>query len=108
MIFVVSKYLTPKKFSGITLFPFVILSHKKYKENSVVINHEKIHITQQAQMLVLPFYLWYLIEFLIRLFIHKNKKVAYKNISFEREAYKNEKDLNFLKKRPFWNFLNYL
>lgn len=33
--------------------------------------------------------------------------MAYKNISFEREAYKNENDPNYLKSRPFWNFKNF-
>ena len=34
--------------------------------------------------------------------------MAYKNISFEREAYTHEKDLNYLKSRPLWNFINYV
>ena len=34
--------------------------------------------------------------------------MAYKTISFEREAYAKEKDLNYLKSRPFWNFINFI
>jgi hypothetical protein len=37
----------------------------------------------------------------------KDKNVAYRNISFEKEAYTNEKDLNYLQSRSFWKFLNY-
>nr|DAU35071.1 MAG TPA: hypothetical protein [Caudoviricetes sp.] len=33
------------------------------------------------------FYLWYIIEYLIRLIMYRDTKLAYKNISFEREAY---------------------
>jgi len=73
-----------------------------------MINHEKIHIRQQLELLVVPFFLWYGIEFLIRWLQHKNRFVAYRNISFEREAYANEKDLGYLKRRSFWKFYSYL
>ena len=108
MIVLVLKYLTPKGFRGITLFPFIILVDKKDREDAVMLNHEKIHIRQQLELLVFPFFIWYGAEFLFRWIQYKNKHVAYRNISFEREAYKNEKDLNYLKSRPFWSFVNYL
>lgn len=108
MIFVVFKYFTPKRFIGFTLFPFVFLSQKEYKKDLVLVNHEKIHIRQQIEMLVLPFLLWYFFEFFIRWIVLKDKNRAYRNISFEREAYSNEKDLDYLKKRPFWAFKKYL
>lgn len=108
MFVIVSRYLIPKGFRGITLFPFIVVSERVLKENPVMINHEKIHIRQQIEMLILPFYIWYGIEFVVRILICKDKNKAYRNISFEREAYENEKDLNYLKKRPFWKFLNYI
>jgi hypothetical protein len=108
MILIVFKYLTPKGYRGITFYPFVFLSNKDDKENSIFINHEKIHLRQQLELLILPFYIWYGMEYLFRLFQYKNKKQAYYNISFEREAYSNEKDLNYLEQRSFWRFLKYL
>ena len=108
MFVIVSRYLSPKGFRGITLFPFVIVSEKDLKQNSVMINHEKIHIRQQLELLILPFFIWYGIEFLVRLIIYRDRNAAYRNISFEQEAYANEKDLNYLKQRSFWRFLNYL
>ena len=108
MILIVFKYLMPRGFRGLTLFPFVFMADKNDKLNAVFINHEKIHIRQQVELLVLPFYIWYFIEFIVRWFQYKNTFIAYKNISFEREAYANEKDLNYLKKRSLWRFLNYL
>ena len=107
MILIVFKYLTPRGFRGITIFPFVIFTHAEDKENIVVVNHERIHIRQQLELLILPFYIWYFIEFFIRLIQFKNKSQAYRNISFEREAYANEKDLEYLKSRSFWRFLKY-
>lgn len=108
MIVLVLKYLTPKGFRGITLFPFVILVSKKDREDAVMLNHERIHISQQKEMLVIPFFIWYGTEFLLRLIYYKNKHLAYRNISFEREAYGNEKDLGYLQRRSFWSFLKYV
>ena len=101
MFVIVSRYLIPKGFRGITLFPFIIVLQSDLKQNPVIINHEKIHIRQQLEMLILPFFIWYGIEFLVRIVICKDKNKAYRNISFEREAYENEKDLNYLQQRPF-------
>jgi hypothetical protein len=108
MIVVVSKYLTPRGYTGIALFPFVFLKSKKFVADKTMINHERIHLRQQIEMLVIPFFLWYGIEFLFRYFQFKNFQAAYRNISFEREAYQNEKDPDYVKKRSFWSFLAYL
>jgi hypothetical protein len=104
---VILRYMVPRGFTGITIFPFVFLKNKLMKADVVLINHERIHLKQQLELLVLPFFLFYGLEFLVRLFQYKSWYLAYKQISFEREAYTNEKDLNYLKSRPFWNFINY-
>ena len=104
---IVSKYLVPKDYLGLTVFPFVFLKEKDMRLNKALINHEKIHLRQQLELLVLPFYVLYVAEFLIRYMRLKDWKMAYRSISFEREAYLNESDLKFLKKRPFWNFIHY-
>ena len=108
MFIIVFKYLLPKGYRGITLFPFIFLLRKEDKRNGVLVNHEKIHIRQQLELLVLPFFIWYGIEFLIRRVQFKNWSRAYRNISFEREAYENEKDLDYLKRRSFWSFFKYV
>lgn len=107
MILIVFKYLTPRGFRGLTFFPFVFIKNKEDVLDKVFVNHEKIHLRQQIELLVIPFYVWYGIEFLIRWIITKDKNVAYRNISFEKEAYTNEKDLNYIESRSFWKFLNY-
>lgn len=105
---VISKYLVPNGYSGLTIFPFVILKNKRLVKDDCLINHERIHIRQQWELLILPFYIIYGIEFLIRLNHYKNWTLAYRNISFEREAYQNENNLTYLKSRKFWGFLKYL
>ena len=104
----ISKYITPKGYQGITLYPFVVLRDVKLKTNAVLLNHERIHLKQQLELLVIPFYLWYVIEFLIRLVQYKNRNTAYRNISFEREAYTHEKNLNYLKLRSRFSFMTYV
>ena len=104
----VSKFLVPNGYTGLTLFPFIFLKYEFLRKNEILINHEKIHLRQQLEMLVVFFYLFYGIEFVVRLFQYKNWYNAYKNISFEREAYLNENDLNYLQNRRFWRFITYL
>ncbi|MEK8180452.1 hypothetical protein WMW71_08880 [Flavobacterium buctense] len=108
MILIVSKYLIPKGYRGLTVFPFVVLKSSQNKSDSVLINHEKIHLRQQLELMILPFFIWYGLEFLLRLLKHKDRQLAYRMISFEQEAYGNEKDLYYLKQRSFWSFLKYL
>ena len=104
----VSKYLVPKGYAGLAFFPFVFLKYKKLKQDAFFINHEKIHLRQQIEMLVVFFYLFYVVEFLIRFYQYKTWHLAYRNISFEREAYVNEQDVAYLNTRCFWQFLKYL
>ncbi|MCO6148256.1 hypothetical protein [Flavobacterium sp. NRK1] len=108
MIVIASKYLIPKGYTAITLFPFIFIKDESMKNNILLINHERIHLRQQAELLIIPFYIWYVIEYFILLLVYHNKTQAYRNISFEREAYNNEHNLNYLKNRTFWKFLKFL
>ncbi|WP_405211013.1 hypothetical protein [Dokdonia sp. Asnod2-E02] len=108
MFFVVNKYLLRRRFVGVTLWPFIVMRTSDLKKDEVFINHEKIHIRQQAEMLVIPFFIWYAIEYLYRLIQYRDNYVAYLNISFEREAYARECEINYLRERPFWSFIAYL
>ena len=97
----------PRGYIGITIFPFMFLKYSALKGNAVLINHEKIHLKQQLELLIIPFFIIYTVEFLIRLFQYKKWELAYRNISFEREAYNNEKDFNYLETRGPFNFMKY-
>lgn len=104
----VYKYIVPNGYVAITIFPFIFLKYAALKRNEVLINHENIHLRQQLELLIIPFYLIYGIEFFVKLIIYRNWKLAYLNLSFEREAYSNEYDFMYLKSRKFWQFLKYL
>ena len=92
---IIKTNIVPKGFTAITIFPFIFT--KDLGEETV--SHEKIHLRQQIELLIIPFYIWYLIEALFK---------GYDNISFEKEAYANEKDVTYLKHRKLFSFLKYL
>lgn len=102
MIFVVS-FMKP---AGMALYPFILVKKKELKENESLIRHEQIHLQQQKEMLVLPFYLTYLGCYLYNLVRFRNHHTAYMQIPFEREAYRHEAEPDYLKKRKIWAWLN--
>lgn len=73
-----------------------------------VINHERIHNAQMKELLFIPFYILYVFEWLILLILYRNWNKAYRNISFEREAYANGHNLNYLNNRKPYSFLKYI
>ena len=95
-----------RKIQGITLFPFIIVRPKK--PNKILLNHERIHIRQQLELLVIPFYIWYLSEWLYHYIKCGHGWQAYRRISFEQEAYDNEHDFDYLKKRKLWSFFQFV
>ncbi|PKV52861.1 hypothetical protein ATE84_4991 [Aquimarina sp. MAR_2010_214] len=107
MPIVVNKYLIGRRFVGIALWPFIVVNNSFLKEDEVFINHERIHLRQQAELLVIPFYFFYFTEYFFRVIQYRNLQQAYRNISFEREAYLNEDNLDYLKNRKLWSFIKY-
>lgn len=94
--------------SGMTLYPIIFLKSKELKHDVRIMNHERIHIRQQIEMLVIPFYIIYLIEYLIGRIKYKSHFEAYLNISFEREAFINDGNLAYLKDRKFWEWTRFI
>lgn len=96
---------------GIVLFGFVFLNKKskllKKEELTLLLNHERIHIRQQLELLILPFFILYVVEWLVLLVRYKNRNQAYLNISFEKEAYANASNLNYLSNRKPYFWLRY-
>ncbi len=104
----VFKHFFYKNYVGLSLWPFIILKNTSLKEDSVLINHERIHLKQQLELFIIPFYVLYLIEWLVRSLLYLDTYKAYQNISFEREAYQNEDDMDYVNKRTVFSFIKYL
>ncbi len=104
----VFKHLFYKNYVGLSLWPFIILKNDSLKSDSKLINHEKIHLRQQQELLIIPFYVLYILEWLLRSILYLDSYKAYQNISFEKEAYYNEDNLDYLKERKALSFIKYL
>lgn len=89
-----------KGFQALNLFGVILARNQLSK---TTINHEAIHTAQMKELLYIPFYIIYGIEYIINLIKYKDGHKAYKNISFEREAYGNERNLEYLKGRRVFN-----
>ncbi len=91
-----------KNVNAMALWPFIIFKNKEISEDKIIKNHEKIHHRQQLELFIIPYYIWYFCEYTYFLFKFNFKHYpAYMNISFEKEAYANEKNLDYLKTRKF-------
>ena len=86
----------------------ILFAKPNAKLDELTINHERIHTAQIRELLYIFFYLGYVIEWLIRLIQFRNGYMAYRNTSFEQEAYQNQEDTHYLKSRKFFSFLKYV
>ena len=116
-------------FIALTVWPFVFVrKDMEDKYDRIADNHEAIHGEQQKEMLAVggilagilgmvtmswwclalaPAYiLWYLMEWMLRAVF--GGRHPYKNISFEREAYDNERDMLYLDYRTPFRWMKYL
>ena len=115
-----SKIIPLNGFYASTIFN-KLYRREKYKNkpiSEVIYNHESIHLQQELdfvfgceKLYILGgciFYILYFIEWLIKAIISlftRFKIKAYYSISFEQEAYKNQKDLNYLKTRKRFSWI---
>ena len=121
-------------FQGYKAFFFcgILFVRGKVKIDDVTMNHESVHAKQYVEVgilsliLLMPlvfnglwwlwlllsvfaFYILYVIEWFVKLFVYKfDKRKAYRNASFEREAYNNEKDLSYLDNRKRFAWIKYI
>lgn len=104
MITVFNRFIPFRHFMAINLFGVVFVK-RGYKLKDADYRHEYIHTLQMREMLFVFFYLWYITEWIIRLFMKGN---AYRQISFEREAYSKMYDESYIKKRKHFAWFKYI
>ena len=87
---------------AITLYPYII---SRGEMDETTLNHEMIHIYQQKELAVIGFYVldagYWLKN---KIFNKMDSSQAYYNIPFEREAYMNESNPEYLdtRKKMAW------
>lgn len=82
------KLILSKYVIAITLWPFGIYYREEMSVDTY--QHELIHWRQQKEMIGVFFYLWYVLEWFVKLFFFG--RYAYYHISFEEEAFNWEKE----------------
>lgn len=90
-----------KGFAAINIVGIVFARKDAYISHQTL-NHEAIHTSQMRELAYIPFYILYLLEWIVRLFMAGN---AYRNISFEREAYDNERNPEYVKQRKHYAWI---
>lgn len=106
----VYNYIIPfKGYLAMCVFPFIFVRKDARALKTTDINHEMIHGKQQIEMLWVLFFVWYGIEWFVRWVAYGfDGHLAYRNISFEREAYSNQSNITYLDERKPYAFLKYL
>ncbi|MBP5772169.1 MAG: hypothetical protein J6W75_12630 [Bacteroidaceae bacterium] len=104
---IINRFIPFAGFTAINLFG-IIFVRKGKQFTPTDLCHERIHTRQMLELLFLPFYLFYFIEWSLRLLKVHNGLRAYQEISFEREAYAHQSDPEYINKRQPYAWLRYL
>ena len=105
---IVNKIIPFGSYSTINVFGILFTKHKKGILTNRVVNHELIHTAQMKELGYIGFYLWYFIEYLLIRLFHKKQGDAYADVSFEEEAYANDRNITYLKNRKHYSWFKYL
>lgn len=89
-----------KGFLAINLFGVLFVRGTQKDITAELLNHERIHSAQMKELGYVFFYVAYILEWLFR--ICSGDKNAYLNLSFEREAYRNQRDATYLRSRKWF------
>lgn len=97
---IVNNLIPFKGYKAVCLWPFIFV-RKGATYTKTDDNHERIHAEQQKELLVVFFLLCYVFEWLFRVLFTKDRfsHQAYRNISFEKEAYAHQAEQGYLEKR---------
>ena len=88
-------------FLAICLLGFVFATRRL---TDVEYNHERIHAAQQRELLYLPFFVWYVLEWLVLLVKYRDRMKAYYHIRFEEEAYNHQEEMQYLQHRRHFHY----
>lgn len=93
-------------FTAMNLCGLILARRESEPLQAVTLRHEAIHTAQMRETLYVGFYLLYLLEWFIKLFVYGRE--AYRHISFEREAYQFAPYENYLEERKAYAWLRFI
>ena len=113
MVVIKNNLIPFKGYVAMAMFPFVFVRKEAFAklgewEQEVVLRHERIHLWQQGECLLVLFWLLYGVFYLINLVRYRSHKEAYRKVAFEREAYENQEDEEYAEHKPFWGWVWYV
>ena len=109
MRIVINKIIPFKGYQAMCLYPFIFVRQEAYSRfDKVSLNHECIHAEQQKEMLLLPFLLWYVLEWAVKSVRYRSTSKGYRKVSFEQEAYLNQQNQGYLTHRKRYIWLKYV
>ena len=101
-IIVKNKILPIGPYEAMALWPFIFT---KVELHPQILTHERIHLKQQTELLLVGFYLLYILNFIWNLI--RMRRRPYRDIIFEREAYDNQQDPAYLYFRKPYSWTKY-
>lgn len=99
-----ASYVAPIQIGALSFGPFVFF---RGQASETRLRHETIHYHQQLELLFIFQWLLYLLFWLWGVLKYRDGKKAYYENPFEREAYDNEKDVEYLTDRPMYSWVYY-
>ena len=93
---------------GAISFGLWVWSRPGYTVDDRLRRHETIHYRQQVELLFIFQWILYGLFWLIGRVRYRDGSKAYYESPFEREAYTNDDDENYLDNRPFWAWTKYI
>ena len=101
------KILSLGNAQAMAIWPFILVSDRSLLQKTQLMRHESIHLRQQLELGIIPFYIWYLLDYMAGRLQGMSHSDAYLNIRFEKEAYANDAIENYLTERKTYNFLSF-
>ena len=92
-----------EQMNAVTLYPYIFTRYSETASN--IINHEKIHCEQYKETLIIGYYFIFFINYIINWFYYLDVHKAYRNVLFEKEAYENMNNYDYLKYRRRFSWI---
>jgi hypothetical protein len=96
-----------KYYTGFSFFLFIWISDVE-KDKPRLIRHEKIHFYQQLELLFIFHWALYGLFYVISRFKRQQHYIAYRYNPFELEAYHNDPQVDYHRRRRLFGWVKYL
>lgn len=105
-----TKHFPLKGYTALTIFPFVFVrKDRRDYFTAKAERHETTHALQQLETLYVFFFIFYALEWLLKLpFCKFDMTDAYFSISFEQEAYEHQDEFGYNGVRRHFAWLRYV